>query len=177
MKISYWVYLIIMPYILLAVCIGLFKPLGSTDLTPYLLVVIPTCCILNIICIFNIVLGNLHTLRKGSCVAAARRNFWVKYLHIPVYLFLALIFGGMMNPFLMIASIIPLACAGGLMMYSGSMNIAACIKLSREHKISPTAAVILCLCGYVFVVDLIAAIFQVMMSKKESDVNLIRRYS
>ncbi len=156
-----------MPYILVAVCVLLFRPLGGADLAPYLIVVVPFCCILNIICIVNLVLGNLHTLRVGDSRGAAVRNLAVKLLHIPVHLALFAISMGFMNPFLMAFLFIPFFCGVGLLTYSGVMNIAGCIRLFRENKLSLKKSVLLCVCGFVYVVDVIAAVVQCNIAKKE----------
>ncbi len=172
MKISYWLYVAFMPYVLLILAVVLFKPLGSKELAPYIIVMVTLSCLLNIICMINIGLGIVHTLRKGNCRGAAGRNIFVKFIHIPVYLGLLLLCAGFMNPWLVVATIIPIGCACGLMMYTGVMNIAGCLKLSREHRTSVGLAVFLGVCGFLPILDLIFSIVQYVFSFRKSFDNI-----
>lgn len=127
------------------------------------------------ILLFALIIFLLTVLGVVSCISCnlsavagknSAFNLFTKIVYSSVHLVLLLFAGGMLNPFLFFASWIPLVISAGFMAFSGLCNIGNCISLYRNKQCSLAKAVILCIMGFVYGLDVIGAVMQLFAKKK-----------
>lgn len=156
LKIFSYIYVLLFPY-LIVMALLLFLPKLR------ILLLVLSIIFLTVMSIITCISCNIYAVGgKGSGF-----NIATKIVYIPVHLFMLIFFAGMMNPFLFLASWIPLAISTGLLVFSGLCNIGNCIGLFRQGKCSFVKAVILCIMGFVYVLDIIGGIIQLITSFKK----------
>jgi len=164
MKTFSYIYIILLPYLILfSAILILGKIISEFNFIMFILAVIVICSIGVVSCI----ICNIMSLAKISDKKSASRNIVIKVCHIPAHIILLLIFGGMMNPFLFMASWIPIALSVSLTAFSGFTNIGACVNLFRNGKCKLSSAIVLCLLSFVCILDFVAGMVQYAKSKKQ----------
>lgn len=111
------------------------------------------------------VVYDLSAVASEKQTGFAVRNLVLKLIHIPVHLFVLIIVGGFMNPFLFLASWIPALFGIGLLIFDGFTNVGACVALYLRKKCRLSAAVLLGLVSFVYIGDIIGAIVQITKAK------------
>lgn len=161
------IYLVLMPYLMYWLVIA------SLQLESLLLSV----CVIVLLCAIGVaacVLCNMSALTGKSDMKSAVMNMIIKICYIPAYVQLRFFFLGMLNPWLMMASWIPLVVSISLLGFSRFCNIGTCVSLYRKGKCKLSTAVILCLMGFVYILDIIGGIIQCFCARKpENKQNIV----
>ena len=159
LKILSYIYIILLPYlVMMSIYFGLAKS-----------VILSLICII-LLCIagiFACVSCNISALTGKSDVKPAVMNIVTKVCYIPAYVVLRYFFLGMLNPFLVIVSWIPLLISICTIVFSGFCNIEVCINLFRKGRCKLFPAVLLCLMGFIYILDIIGAVIQLIISLKK----------
>ena len=152
-----------MPYLIIfSAKLILGRTISKLTAIIFILVLVLICSLGIISCI----ICNIVSLKEKNGKKSASRNIVIKVCHIPVHLFMFLIFGGMMNPFLIMASWIPIALSISLLAFSGLANTGACINLFRNKKCGLFTAILLLLSSFIYLIDFIAGMVQLSKSGK-----------
>ena len=159
--------MIIIPYAFFIIAVLLWKPLTGHSTSPYFGVIIPICLISIVICFIDIVRFNSSVLNGGNSSDAASQNLKIKGALIPLYMAYYGFAVYCMQPEMAGVIFIPIAAAVGLRFLTGARNIGGCILLHRENKSSGIGAALLCVCGFIAFLDLIAALIQNRSSQKQ----------
>ncbi|MBD5159263.1 MAG: hypothetical protein HDT23_03350 [Ruminococcus sp.] len=161
LKVMSYIYIILLPYLVMMSIY--FVLLKSVTLS---LVCIILLCIAGI---FACISGNVSALADENDIRPAIMNIVTKICYIPVYVICRYFFLGMLNPFLMVVSVIPFAIGICTVCFSGFCNIGVCINLFRKGKCKLFVSVILCLMGFVYVLDIIGAVIQIILCRKKGN--------
>ena len=159
LKVLSYIYIILLPYlVMMSIDFGLAK---SVIL---LLICIILLCIAGI---FACISGNISALADTNGIRPAIMNIVTKVCYIPVYIICRYFFLGMLNPFLLIVSWIPFLIGICTLLFSGFCNIGVCVNLFRKGKCKLFVSVLLCLMGFVYGLDIIGAVIQIIVSLKK----------
>ena len=155
------VYVTAMPYLMLGV---LWLCMGITVNKVTLIVLAVSLGLLGMLGVPACIVCNVASLTYLNDKDSANRNRITKLCYIPMYILLVFFSMGMMNPFLLWASWVPLVLCGSLLTYSGAANIGACVNLLCREKCSFKEALLLGIFSFVGIADLIAAEIQMRKS-------------
>jgi len=114
--------------------------------------------------------GMVISTFKLSVKEASIWNLIIKLLHLPAHAACFLLFCGMMNPFLMLLSWLPAIASIPLQFVSATTNVGTCINCRKNKKMETKTAVIFALLSYLYIIDIIIAVIQVVLicRKKEA---------
>ena len=161
LKVLSYIYVILLPYlVMMSIYFVLLKSVALS------LVCVILLCIVGI---FVCISGNVSALTDKNDIRPAIMNIVTKICYIPVYVICRYFFLGMLNPFLMVVSVIPFAIGICTVCFSGFCNIGVCVNLFRKGKCKLFVSVILCLMGFVYVLDIIGAVIQIILCRKKGN--------
>lgn len=120
-------------------------------------------CILAIIAVIS---GIIISVKSLSPRETAVWNLVTKLAYLPVHATCVSYFLGMMNPFLLMVSWVPVVSSLFLQGVSSTMNIGACMNGYKSKKMGIGASVILALLSYVYIIDIIAAVVELVKCMK-----------
>lgn len=161
------VYALFLPYIILSLISFLFDDIENMTRLKFILflVLIILACGLGVLAC---VMYNYSAYISLNERTAAIYAIILRICHLPAHVLMILVFMGFLNPFLLIVSWVPLAVSFILLVYSGCMNVGACITLFKKRRCSLMAVVIYIVLSFIYIVNIIAAFFQAY-SAFESD--------
>ena len=165
MKTFSFVYMIAVPYLLLGAVVGIVRISGDNVGKGTLIAALAAVVLLCMIAVAACIMHNTAAIFSLDPETAALQNLIIKLSYLPAHLLMALITLGMMNPFLLLASWIPLFLSWCMIAYSGFGNIGACVNLLRRGKCSVKMSVLLCVLSFCFFGDIIGAAVQTVKSK------------
>lgn len=161
-------YIILMPYLIFAELFLGMSIISGDNMSGvvfiFLLLLSGLFCLIGVGCC---IACNIISLSSMSEMQSAVRNIVIKICHIPAHIAVLLIAAGFLNPFLMLFTWIPLLCGAGLYVYSGGANVCTCMKLVTKKKISFGGAIVLGVMSFVGILDLIAAVIELVKAGKD----------
>lgn len=160
-----YIYIILLPYVIyLTLRLILEKvSLNSQGIVLMIIAVVIYCAIAAVSVVSGIIISSFRL----SPQEAAVWNLVTKILHLPAHAICFLLHCGMMNPFLMLLSWLPAVVSLPLQAVSATMNTGACINGCKNKKLKTKTAIILALLSYVYIIDIITAVIQVVMCCKK----------
>ena len=148
MKRAPYLYIIILPYI---IALGTYLVFGD-DLAAFfndengiaLLIIYGIFILISfILAIIAVIAGAIFSAKSLSSKETAVWNLITKLVHLPMHVLCFIFFGGMMNPFLFMISWVRILESICLQVFSGTLNIGACIKGYKSGKMGTGASVIM----------------------------------
>lgn len=155
-----YIYVILLPYIIyltLRLILEKFS-LNGQGLVLMIVALVIYCSIAAVAVISGIIISSVKLSPKETSVW----NLVIKILHLPAHAVCFLLHCGMMNPFLMLLSWLPAVVSIPLQAVSATMNIGTCINGLKNKKLKTKTAIIFALLSYVYIIDIVTAIMQVV---------------
>ncbi len=155
------VYIILFPYLFV---VTLYWLICSLDEVKWLIPAVLLVGLCSTLGVASVIVADIISGFKLSPFEACVWNLVIRAGHLPAHLLCLLLFGGMMNPFLMLMSWIPLLLSICLQGIAGFASIGACISGGRKKIWHPGIAVLFGFLSFIYVLDFIVAIVMLVMA-------------
>ena len=166
MKVFSYIYVVMLPYLIIGAVLGIVSlfdgEIGKGAIIAILIAIFVLCSVGVCACI----MCNIVSLAGFGETHSAVRNLVIKLSHIPAHLLVLVIVGGFMNPFLFLVSWVPALFGVALLCFDACANICGCVSLALRKKTRFLNVVLLCVGSFIYVVDIICAVIQIIISKK-----------
>lgn len=166
MKKFSFVYMIVLPYLLLGSVIGSVKLFGNSIGKGTVIVILIAIVLLCSGGVAACIVCNVASLMSLTDEQSADHNLTLKLAYLPAHFCMLMLMMGMFNPFLLWASWLPILLSWCMIAYSGFGNIGACVNLLRHGKCSLKVTILLCVLSFCFVGDIVGAALQSRAAKK-----------
>ncbi|MBR6627028.1 MAG: hypothetical protein IKL04_03485 [Lachnospiraceae bacterium] len=153
------VYIIIFPYLFVAVLYGLLMSISETG---RLILLGLLAGFMAILIVAAIISADIISAFKLSPHEACVWNLVTKAVHMPAHLFCYLLLMGMMNPFLLLISWVPLLLSLCLQGISGFASIGACVGCCRKKVMGKGLGILCSLLSFIYILDMLVAIGMVI---------------